>query len=446
MSELLALGISHKTAAVALRERVALPEGQAEEFMRELVADPEVHEAVAISTCNRTEIYLVVGDPVQAETTVLGMLARQAGIRPTELAEAIYAVRNCDAARHLYRVTAGLESMIVGEAEVQGQIKRAYELALAAGVTGPLSNRVFGAALATGKRVRTETAVSEGAASVPSVAVEAAVEAVGDLRDRRVVILGTGEMAELTAQALAARGAAPTFIANRRRERALAMAERFGGHVAGLDDMPRELERADIFVGSTASPHPIVSDDALRVVMEARDSRPLVLIDIAVPRDVDPVCAELPGVRLYDIDDLQAVVARNLQVRASEAREAEAIIEEEIQRFAGWLGSLEALPTVAALRQHGAEIVDGVLAENEGRWESLSQRDRDRMEALARTVMSRLLHEPTLRMKHSAEGRTHARMQLARELFGLDEAAEPDVSEADEAPAEVRELRRRPPR
>jgi glutamyl-tRNA reductase len=255
-------------------------------------------------------------------------------------------------------------------------------------------------------------------------------------------------MAELTAQALAARGATPTFIANRRRERALAMAERFGGRVASLDDMPRELEAADIFVGSTASPHPVVGDDELRVVMNARGGRPLVLIDIAVPRDVDPVCAELPGVRLYDIDDLQAVVARNLKVRAAEAREAEAIIEEEIQRFAGWLGSLEALPTVAALRQHGNEIVEGVLDENESKWESLSSRDRDRVDAIARAVMSRLLHEPTLRMKHTSDGRTHARMQLARELFGLDGDAAPAADEepAEESPAEVRELRRPPSR
>ncbi len=445
MSELLLIGISHKTAPVALRERVAVPDAQLEEFLRRLAGDAEVHEAVAISTCNRMEIYLVVGDAVQAETAVLGLLARQAGIRPTELAEAIYAVRNCDAARHLYRVTAGLESMIVGEAEVQGQVKRAYELALGAGVTGPLTNRVFGAALATGKRVRDETAVSEGAASVPSVVAEAAVEAIGDLRERRAVILGTGEMAELTARALSARGAVPTFIANRRRDRAQAMAERFGGRVASLDDMPRELEGADVFVGSTASPHPIVSDDALRVVMEARGGRPLVLIDIAVPRDVDPVCAEIAGVRLYDIDDLQAVVSRNLKVRGNEAREAEGIIEEEIQRFAGWLGSLEALPTVAALREHGTDIVEGVLAENDGKWESLSERDRERVVAMARTVMSRLLHEPTLRMKHSGDGRTHARMQLARELFGLDESVTLEGEDA-ESPGEVRELRRRPQR
>jgi glutamyl-tRNA reductase len=446
MSELLLLGISHKTAPVALRERVALPDSRAVDFLHAAVSDAEVHEAVALSTCNRTEIYVVVGDAVQAETAVLGQLARQAGIRPTELAEAIYSVRNCDAARHLYRVTAGLESMIVGEVEVQGQVRRAYEAALEAGTTGPLSNRMFGAALATGKRVRTETAVSEGASSIPRVAVEAAQEAIGDLAGRSVVILGTGEMGEQCAQALARRGVEPVFIANRRRDRALAMAERYGGRVAGFDDMPKELKRADIVLASTSSPHPIVGVDELALVMEERAGRPLLLIDIAVPRDVDPVCAELDGVTLYDIDDLQGVVARNLKVRRGEARQAETIIEEEIQRFAGWLGALEALPTIAALRTHGTEIVDSVLAENEGRWESLSERDRERVRAVARTVMSRLLHEPTLRMKRTGDGRTHGRMQLARELFGLDDPPEAAVEEADEAPAEVRELRRPPPR
>src|SRR5256885_3607274 len=201
MSELLALGVSHKTAPVALRERVALPDGRAEEFLGQLVSDAEVHEAVAISTCNRTEVYLVVGDAVEAETTVLGMLARQAGIRPTELAEAIYAVRNCDAARHLFRVTAGLESMIIGEAEVQGQVKRAYELALGAGVTGPLTNRMFGAALATGKRVRSETALSQRRVSVPPGAGGLAHEAISAPCGGPVVGRRPGEMAEVTARA-----------------------------------------------------------------------------------------------------------------------------------------------------------------------------------------------------------------------------------------------------
>jgi glutamyl-tRNA reductase len=439
VSELLLLGVSHKTAPVALRERVALPEGLAEQFVRQLVDDPEVQEGVVISTCNRTEVYVVAGDPVAAETTVLGMLARRAEMRPTELAEPIYSLRNCDAARHLYRVTAGLEAMIVGEAEIQGQVKRAYEQALAAGVTGPLTNRLFGAALATGKRVRSETAISASRVSVPSVAVEAAREAIGDLSGRRVVTLGTGEMAEGTAQALAQVGVATIFVANRRRDRARVLADRFGGEVVAFDALPAELERADIVLASTSSPHSIVGHDELALVMRQRRQRPLLLIDIAVPRDVDPLCGEIPGVTLYDIDDLQAVVARNLEVRLVEAEQAEEIIEEEIGRFAGWLGSLEVMPTVAALRAHGTRIVEQVLAENDGRWESLSERDRERVDAIARAVANRLLHEPTLRMKRGADERTHARLELLRELFGLEEGAA-RRAEPDRPAAEVREL------
>src|SRR5947208_9882734 len=229
-------------------------------------------------------------------------LSRQAGIRPTELAGSIYSARNCDAARHLFRVTSGLESMIVAEAEVQGQGKRAYEAALEAGVTGPLSNRVFGAALATGKRARTETGIAEGRVSVSSVAVDLVRETIGDLANRSVVVLGTGEMSELTAQALAAQGAQPMFVANRRRERARELADRFGGRVTGFDDLPRELERSDIVVAATSSPHPIIGNDELALVMRARGDRALLLIDIAVPRDVDPLCAPLAGVRLLVMD------------------------------------------------------------------------------------------------------------------------------------------------
>jgi glutamyl-tRNA reductase len=442
VSELLALGVSHKTAPVALRERVALPDGLAEEFLGRLLDGSDVQEGVVISTCNRTEVYVVASDPVAAETRVLGMLARRAEIRPTELAEPIYSLRNCDAARHLYRVTAGLEAMIVGEAEIQGQVKRAYEHALAAGVTGPLSNRLFSAALATGKRVRSETAVAATRISVPSMAVDVAQEAIGELSRRHAVILGTGEMAEGTAQALARVGAHTVFVANRRRERAAALAQRFGGEVVGFDALPAELERADIVLASTSSPHPIVGPDELALVMRERGGRPLVLIDIAVPRDVDPLCTQLGGVTLYDIDDLQTAISRNIEVREAEAVRADAIIEEEIQRFAGWLGSLEVIPTVAALRERGTEIVQSVLAENDGRWESLGPRDRERVEAIARTIANRLLHEPTLRMKRGTDERTHARLQLLRELFGLDE---PGASEpAEETPAA--EVHRLPPR
>jgi glutamyl-tRNA reductase len=442
MSELLALGISHKTAAVALRERLAFSEGEAEEFMRAARATAEVREAVAISTCNRTEVYLVVGDPVRAESDVLGLLARRAEIRPTELAEAIYSPRNCDAARQLYRVTAGLESMIVGEAEIQGQVRRAHEAAMRAECTGPLTNRLFAAALSTGKRVRSETEIGSSRVSVPSVAVDLALSVLGGLEDRAVVILGAGETSELTARALAEQGAGTIFVANRHADRALSLARRFGGSVVGLDKLPDQLVRADIVLSSTASPHSIVGRDELELVMRERDGRALLLIDIAVPRDVDPACAELEGVSLYDIDDLQAVIARNLSTRAEELPRALEIVEEEIHRFARWLGQLDSLPTVSALRAHGDAIVEQVLRENSGRWEAASPRDLARVEAIARAIVSRLLHEPTIRLRGLGEERSHASLQLVRELFALRED-EPALQRPASELAEVHDLRSR---
>ncbi len=442
-AELLTLGISYKTAPVALRERLALTAIEAERFVTSLVEDEVVDEAVAISTCNRTEITLVSADPVHAETALLSALSHRADIRPTELAGLIYSPRNCDAARHLYRVTSGLESMIVGEAEVQGQVKRAYESALAAGTTGPLTNKLFTAALQTGKRVRSETGLGSSRTSVSTVAVDLAADVVGHLADRDVLILGAGETAELTAQALAVRGVSTIFVANRHAQRALALAERFGGRVASLDELPARLATADIVVSSTSSPHPIVGVEELELVMRERAGRPLVLIDIAVPRDIEADCGELDGVTLYDIDDLQAVVARNLSVREGERDQADAIVEDEIVRFARWLGQLDVRPTITALREHGAAVVDTVLQENAGRWESASSRDMARVDAVARAVMQRLLHEPTIRLKSMQEHGTrtgHGRLQLVRELFALDDAAAPDPAAGSEASDNVRAL------
>jgi glutamyl-tRNA reductase len=444
MSELLALGVSHKTAPVEIRERVALIEAQAEEFLRDLRGTADVQEAVAISTCNRTELYLVVGDPVEAESTALAMLSRRAGIRPTELAPAIYSHRNCDAARHLYRVASGLESMVVGENEIQGQVKRAYETALRKETTGPLTSRLFKAALQTGKRVRSETGIGERQLSLPAVAVALARELLGDLSGREVVILGTGETSELTGRALADSGVQPVFVANRRRDRALALARRYGGSTVNFDELPDALSRADIVVAATASPHVLLEARELAAVMDARSHRPVLLIDLAVPRDVDPASADLEGVSLYDVDDLQAVIARNRKVRQAEARKAEGIIEEEIQQFAAWLGSLEVLPTLAALRARADEIATQVFAENEGKWESASPRDLERVRALVQAVVNRVLHDPTVRMKDLRDDRIHLRMAIVRELFGLEVQEAVVTREAgDEQPlAEVRQLRR----
>jgi glutamyl-tRNA reductase len=446
VSELLAIGVSHKTAPVEIRERVALPDARAADFVRDLRGVADVHEAVAISTCNRMELYLVVGDPVEAESAALGMLASQAGIRPTELNRSIYAHRNCDAARHLYRVTSGLESMVVGEAEVQGQVKRAYEGALTKETTGPLTNHLFKAALATGKRVRTETAIGERQLSLPGVGVALARERLRDLTGRTVVLMGTGETSELTARALADSGAYSVFVANRRRDRALSLARRFHGETISFDQLPEALVRADIVVAATSSPHLLLEAQELAAVMDEREGRPLLLIDLAVPRDIDDSVAGIGGVSLYDVDDMEAVISRNRRVRQAEARKAEGIIEEEIQHFASWLGSLEVLPTLAALRAHATAIAEQVVLDNAGKWESASDKDLERVDAVARAIVQRLLHEPTLRMKELSDDRVHGRMQLIRDLFGLDaddaELAAVD-DDAHERLAEVRSLPRR---
>jgi glutamyl-tRNA reductase len=429
---LLALGVSHKTADLALRERLALPEGRAAGFLNELLGHPEIREAVALSTCNRTELYMVVGDAVEAESVALAALARQAGTPPTELFGRLYSLRDVDAVRHLFEVAAGLDSMIVGEAEVQGQVKRAYELALVEGVTGPIANRLFRDALAAGKRVRTETAIGRSHVSVSSVAVDLAQGVLGELTSRRVLIVGAGENGELTAQALHRRGAHTVFVANRRYDRAIGLAQRFGGTAVRFDDLPAQLAEADIVVACTSSPHQIVGRDELALVVEQRAGRPLLVIDIAVPRDIDPTVRDLVGITLYDMDDLQREVARNVSGREAEATRARRLVADETDRFAQWLGSLDVVPTIAALHERAEAIVNQVLRENEQRWVSLADEDRERVETLARAIASRLLHEPTLRLKRSAGDESYAYLQALRELFAIEAGDAPPEAPAAE--------------
>jgi glutamyl-tRNA reductase len=443
---LLALGVSHKTAPLSVRERLALSEGRATGVLGELVAHPEIREAVAISTCNRTELHLFAGDPVEAESVALAALARQAGLPPTELLGHLYALRGLEAAGHLFAVTGGLDSMIVGEAEVQGQVKRAYELALVEGATGPVLNRLFRDALAAGKRVRTETAIGRSHVSVASVAVELAKDTLGDLGERRVLVVGAGGNGELIAQALGQAGVRTVFVANRHYDRAIGLAKRFGGHAVRLDDLPAELASTDIVLTSTASPHQILGREELALVMDQREGRRLLLIDIAVPRDIEPSVRDLAGVTLFDMDDLQREVARNLSGREAEAARARTLLGEEIARFGDWVASLDVVPTIAALRARGDEVVERVLAENGSRWESLSAADRERVEMVARTVVRRLLHEPTLRLKRGVgDERGYAHVQAVRDLFGLEETF---AADGDAAAAEVTSLeaRRHTPR
>jgi glutamyl-tRNA reductase len=321
--------------------------------------------------------------------------------------------------------------MIVGEAEIQGQVKRAYELALVEGGTGPILNRLFRGALAAGGRARDETGISEKNVSIPSVAVELARHTLGDLSDRRVLVVGAGETAELVAQALVRRGVATVFVANRHYDRAIGLAQRFEGNAVRFEELPDQLEQADIVVSATNSPHHIIERDDLEQVMQTREGRPLLLVDIAVPRDIEPACREIAGVSLHDIDDVQQIAERNASGREAEARRAERILDAEQDRFERWLASLEVVPTITALRERADEVVRRVLAENEGRWEQLSDADRERLTVMAKAIASRLLHEPTLRMKRSAgSDEAYLYVSALRDLFGLDIETEPEGAEA----------------
>ena len=443
--ELLALGASHKTASLDLRERLALPEGRASRALEELVSHDAIHEAVALFTCNRTELYLVAADAVAAESAALSILSRQSGIRPTELLGSIYSLRDAESVRHLFAVASGLDSMIVGEAEIQGQVKRAYELALVAGVTGPVSNRLFRDALAAGKRARSETGIGRAQVSVSSVAVSLAGDFLGgDLGSRRVLVIGAGENAELAARSLRDRGVKTVFIANRRYDRALGLAQRFGGEAVSFEELPDELERADIVVSSTGAPHQILGREELEVVAGRRPGRPLALIDLAVPRDIDPDVADCPGIALYDMDDLQRAVAKNIGGRESEAVRARHIVDEEAERFERWLQSLDVVPTISALHERGEQVVDHVVRENESRFGDLTEADRERLRAMARSVVSRLLHEPTLRLKDSVGDEASYRyVHALRELFDLEPERDADAPAAEVTPLDSLRRRRR---
>jgi len=449
VSELLVLGLSHKTAPLDLRERLALTEGRAAGVMGELTATEGITEAAIVSTCNRTELYLVVSDAVEAESLALSTLSREAGIRPTELVSHLYSLRATDGARHLYQVTAGLDSMIIGEAEIQGQVKRAYELSLVEGASGPILNRLFRGAIAAGGRVRNETRISEKGVSVPSVAIELARRTIGDISESRALVIGAGETAELVARALVNRGTNTVFIANRHYDRAIGLADRFGGDAVRIDDLPAQLAEADIVISATNSPHHLVERNELSTVMAERQGRPIFLIDLAVPRDIDPACREIPGVSVSNVDDIQTIVERNTSGRETEARGAERIIEAELERFERWLASLEVVPTVVALRQHADEIVQRVLSENEHRWEALTNADRQRVEMLAHAIAGRMLHAPTMKLKESAGAdESYENVNALRTLFGIsveDVEVEPEArDEAEAAPqATVTPIRRK---
>ncbi|MDY0341852.1 MAG: glutamyl-tRNA reductase, partial [Coriobacteriia bacterium] len=352
---LVLIGLSHKTAPVAIREKLTFPADVQPHALSTLTSAPLISEAVILSTCNRTEVYAVASDSDKGIESVVDFFATYHGLDRHELARYLYVVTAEAVVRHLFRVVASLDSMVVGEAQILGQAKTAYDHALSAGSTGKALNKLFRQSFEVGKRVRTETAIGESAVSISYAAVELAKKVFDSLDGRTVLVLGAGEMSELTLKHLVANGVSRVLVANRTFARAEEIAGRFNGTAVPYESFYDSIRDTDIVISSTAATEYVITKQVLAPAARNRP-RPLFLIDIAVPRDIDPETNDLPNVFLYDIDNLSGVVEANLEERMAEARRAETIIDEEIAAFYSWVDSMEVVPTVTAIRAK-AEVI-----------------------------------------------------------------------------------------
>jgi glutamyl-tRNA reductase len=414
---LLLIGISHRVAPVELRERVLLDLDASAALGRELAA--EGVEAVCLSTCNRTELYLAGDGAVSGVADrAIGLLAARAELDEAALRAVLYRLEDEAAGIHLFRVAAGLDSMVPGEGEILGQVRDAFE----AGTTGPVLDRLFSQAIHAGKKVRTETAIAESPASVSSAAAALAAQVFGDLTGCRVLLLGAGKMGELAARNLVSRGARIAVVANRSPEKAGELAQRFDGRGVALENVAAELDGVDVVLASTSAPGHVLSRADVEPALPARKGRPLFLIDIAVPRDLDPAIHELDGCYLYDIDDLQAIVVETLAGRRSEAERAETIVAAEAEKFHEWHASLDVVPAIASLRARAEEIREAELRKAEPVLGRLDESERNAIESLTAQIVNKLLHLPTVRMKEAAAGADGAVYADAlRHLFDLGE-------------------------
>jgi glutamyl-tRNA reductase len=420
------VGLNHRTAPIEIRERFAFAATEVTDALAYVLQGKGVAEAVLISTCNRTEFYLHLTDPDEAIPRVIKTLAAQAGELPKPAERYLYIKRGPEAVEHLFRVVSGLDSMVLGEVQVQGQVRDSYEAAR--GLTGTrqavraVFNRLFQSALSVGGRVRNETRLSEGAASIPSAAVDLARKIFGSLRGRRGMVLGAGDMGELTLQCLVDEGVASVMVASRNMVRAQRVAEKSGGESVPFADFWDRLPETDILITSTAAPHAMITLEEFRRRLPGKLKSPLFVVDIAIPRDVEPAIGDLPNVFLYSVDDLEHIVTANFERRKAELPKAETIIDEEVEKFWRWYSGLRAVPFIRHLREQAETVRQAELDRALSQLEHLSEADRRRVERLTRDLLKKLLHQPTSRMRAAAEdGREHDILETARFLFGIEE-------------------------
>lgn len=425
--QLLLVGLSHRTTPVELRERLDFSTRGVDRALTALAANSSHAEATIVSTCNRVELYVACDEIDPARTGIERFIAEFHNVPLDELAPHLYAKTGSEAVRHLFRVAAGLDSLVVGEPQVLGQVKDAYNVASQLGCTGPLLNKLFHFAFAAGKRVRSETALSEGAVSVSYAAVALARKIFGDLTGRKVLVLGAGEMGKLTAIHMRSQGIHHLIIMSRTSKHAETLAETIGGAALPWESLGSALAEADILITATGSTIPILSRALISQTMKARRQRPLFIIDIAVPRDVEAEAGDLEQVFLYNIDDLEAVVQENLSRRAGEASRAESIVSEEVNRFSSWLNSRGAVPTVVALRQRFEAIRQSELRRLEPKMAAMGPDARARVDEITRLIVEKLLINPTEQLKSISDADTVAAYSDAlNRLFDLagDEAGD----------------------
>ncbi len=414
---LLAFGINHKTAPVDIREKVAFPPDSINAALQDILSCASVSEAAIVSTCNRTELYVGIDD--QSDQSVLEWFRNYHNLSAKELDPYIFVHSENDAVQHVLRVASGLDSLVLGEPQILGQIKDAYQRASTAGAIGQQLNRLFQHTFSVAKQVRTETAIGASPVSVAFAAVSLSKQIFADVSKHTALLIGAGETIELVARHLHEQGIDKIIVANRTVERAQELAQLFNGEAIALADIPQRLIEADIVISSTASQLPILGKGAVERALKARKHRPIFMVDIAVPRDIEPEVSELNDVYLYTVDDLQEVIEEGRNSREEAAEQAEEIIENQVDHFMGWLRSLDAVDTIRAYRQQANQLRDETLQYAERQLAS-GKDPQQVINELARTLTNKLIHQPSVQLNRAAyEGRNDL-LSEANILFGLD--------------------------
>lgn len=427
---LIVAGVSHNTAPLALRERLVVSPSETMTAAERILAAAHAREAVLLSTCNRSEVYVVEGDA----DAVPAIWSDFSAILGQEVSPFGYVRRDRDAVVHLYRVTAGIDSMILGESQIHGQVRDAWERSR--GAAGTVLNRLFQSALMVGGRVRSETLIGHGAASTSSAAVQLASKIFGSLRGRHAMVLGAGEMAELALECLVNEGVRTAIVANRTHERAEELAARYQARALHYDECWSSLADIDLLICSTAAPHAIVGVEQIAGSLKARGDRPLCILDIAVPRDVDPAVGALGNVFLYDVDDLRTVATANIERRREELPAAESVIASEVEKYWEWLAGLAAVPVLRTFRTEMDRMREAELADAMRKLEHLSPRDREAVEHFSRALMNKFLHEPSVRLRAAAaNGHGLGVVDALRYLFDLRGADAARTEDSSDTPA-----------